>query len=670
MEELKFKILRELAEKKINRLLGHCRKNVEYQQAVEELTREGYVDSSGISMLGKEYLERFKVNNAIIMAAGYSARCMPLSNVMPKGLFRVKGEILIEREIEQLQKAGIDDIIVVTGFMQEKFQYLEEKYRVHLVYNKDYDKYNNMASLYAVKEYIRNSYILCSDNYYEQNIFHRYHYGPYYSCIYSENYCDEFCVTAVDEEGYIKGIHRGGERVWYTIGDAYFDAAFSEQFCRFMVDEWDDLQTRNMLMDDFHIKHLKDLKLRKMERPGHSILEFDTLEEIKEYDTAFGEFINENLDSDNVVIQTFSKYADVKSYHSVPTEQLSGRLHLNENLFGPSPKCMEVLKGIHMEDLSFYDLSHKDELIDALSESCGISSNNIFIHNGSAEVIKSIFSILLNENDVVLVPAPGWSYYKSVADAKFAKCLTYEVAERESSYEYNMGDLLKKADEYHPKVIVITSPHMPTGCEISGEAIESVISGNRDSIIMVDEAYWGYGDDSNEFERKMITKYSNVVVTRTFSKFYGLANIRIGYGLCSYPLRRTIGLDLPLFRACGISRKVALAAILDKAYYDRMKKQTTTIRDWFIDELNAIPQVKAFRSGSNFVFIRLQDADANQVRAFMEENNILIRLFTDKDALRLRITVAPKDVMERVLFQLRRALVCGSSINGIETGGV
>ena len=221
-----------------------------------------------------------------------------------------------------------------------------------------------------------------------------------------------------------------------------------------------------------------------------------------------------------------------------------------------------------------------------------------------------------------------------------------------------MTDLLAKAKEYSPKIIVITSPHMPTGCEISYEDIEKIIVENKDSIIMLDEAYWGYIDDTNEFEKKIITKYSNIVITRTFSKFYGLANIRIGYGLCSYPMRRTIGLDLPLFRASGISRKIALAAIEDTEYYQKMKEETNAVRDWFIDELNAIDNVKAFASASNFVFIRLQKADADQVRAFMEENNILLRLFTDKDALRLRITVAPKDVMERVLFQLKRALLC------------
>lgn len=620
------------------------------------LTEKQLLNENGLTEKGRKQLAPYRVDNAIIMAAGYSARCMPLSNVMPKGLFQVKGEILIEREIKQLLEAGIEEIIVVTGFMAEKFEYLKERYGVIFVENKDFDKYNNMASLYAAQNYMKNSYILCSDNYYEENVFHKYLYTPYYSCVYSESYCDEFCVMETDENGYILDIHRGGDRAWYTIGDCYFDEAFSKKFCAFMNEEWDDYQIRNMLMDDFHIRHIKDLPLRKKERPKDSILEFDTLEEIREFDPEFQNFVNENLDKDNTVIQVFSKYSDVKSYHSVPTEQISGRLHLNENLFQPSPKCLEVLKNITMEDLYLYDLTHSDELQDALSASTGISANNIFVHNGSAEVIKSIFSILLNENDTVLIPSPGWSYYKSVADEKFAKCISYEVREGEDSYEYHVDDLLEKARCHTPKIIVVTSPQMPTGCTIAYEDIERIIQENANSVIMIDEAYWGYGIDDNVFEKKIITKYSNVVITRTFSKFYGLANIRIGYGLCSYPLRRTIGLDLPLFRASGISRKIAIAAVEDKAYYDAMKKASNEIRDWFTDELNKIEDVKAFRSESNYVFIKLLHADADKVRAYMEENNILIRLFRDKDALRLRITVGPKDIMERVLYQLKRAL--------------
>ena len=230
------------------------------------------------------------------------------------------------------------------------------------------------------------------------------------------------------------------------------------------------------------------------------------------------------------------------------------------------------------------------------------------------------------------------------------------MREAEDSYEYNIDDLIEKSQQYTPKLIIITSPQMPTGCAIGYEDIERNIEKNTNSVILLDEAYWGYGIDDNVFEKSIITKHSNVVITRTFSKFYGLANIRIGYGLCSYPLKRTIGLDLPLFRASGISRKIAIAAVNDKEYYQKMRKQSNEIRDWFIDKLNKIEDVKAFQSQSNYVFVKLLNADAVKVRAYMEENGILIRLFRDKGALRLRITIGPRDIMERVLYQLKRAL--------------
>lgn len=647
MNEEKFNLLRRLAE-------GG---NTEGDAGIlATLKIEGLMDDTGITDLGLSTLKKYKVDNAIIMAAGFSARCMPLSNAMPKGLFQVRGEILIEREIRQLKEAGVEDIIVVVGFMREKFEYLREKFGVTLLFNEDYDKYNNMSSLYVAQNYMGNSYILCSDNYYEDNVFHKYVYAPYYSCIYSEKYCDEYCVTGVDQEGWITGIHRGGERAWYTIGDAYFDRDFSRTFVSLMNREWDRLGVCNMLMDDFHMSHIRELRLRKVERPENSVFEFDTLEEFKAFDPEFAGFMEQNLDRSNEVIKIFSKYEGVKSYHSVPTETSFGRLHLNENLFKPSPECLKVLQNITEEDIYLYDLARKDELTDKLSSFLSISENNIFAHNGSAEVIKSIFSILLNEGDRVLVPGPGWSYYKSVADEKFAQCVVYRVQEGEDSYEYDMTDLLAKAREYMPRIIVITTPHMPTGCLADEEDIESVIRENPNSVVLIDEAYWGYGEDSNAFEKRMITKYSNVVVSRTFSKFYGLANIRIGYGLCSYPLKRTIGLDLPLFRECGISRKIAVAALNDSDYYAQMKAMTVEVREWFIEELAKIPGVKPFQSAANFVFVKLDHADAEKVRAYMEENNILIRLFTDADALRLRITIGPRDLMERVVFQLRKAL--------------
>mgnify|MGYP000556177560 CR=1 FL=1 len=109
------------------------------------------------------------MKNAIILAAGKSDRFAPFTYEKPKGLFRVKGEILIERQIEQLKESGIEDIYIVIGYMKEKFFYLEQKYGVHLVVNNEFGKKGNLYSLYVVRQYLSNSFICCADHYFVTN---------------------------------------------------------------------------------------------------------------------------------------------------------------------------------------------------------------------------------------------------------------------------------------------------------------------------------------------------------------------------------------------------------------------------------------------------------------------------------------------------------------------
>lgn len=109
--------------------------------------------------------------NAINLAAGKSNRFAPFTYEKPKGLFRVKGEILIERQIEKLQFAGVKDIYVVVGYMKEKFFYLEQKYGVKLIVNNEFGKKGNLYSLYMAREYLSNTFICCADHYFTENPF-------------------------------------------------------------------------------------------------------------------------------------------------------------------------------------------------------------------------------------------------------------------------------------------------------------------------------------------------------------------------------------------------------------------------------------------------------------------------------------------------------------------
>ncbi|MBR4845770.1 MAG: NTP transferase domain-containing protein, partial [Bacteroidaceae bacterium] len=155
--------------------------------------------------------------NAIIMAAGTASRFVPLSAERPKGLLEVKGEILIERQIRQLQEADISDITIVVGYKTEMFEYLKEKFGVSIVLNEDYYRYNNTSSVIRVLDKLGNTYICSSDNYFPENVFIEEPSQSYYSALYADGETNEYCLT-IDAKDNIIEVAVGGHDAWYMIG--------------------------------------------------------------------------------------------------------------------------------------------------------------------------------------------------------------------------------------------------------------------------------------------------------------------------------------------------------------------------------------------------------------------------------------------------------------------
>lgn len=225
--------------------------------------------------------------NAIIMAAGTASRFAPLSYEKPKALLCVKGEILIERQICQLREAGISDIIIVVGYMAEKFYYLQEKFGVRIVLNTDYNQYNNTSSLIRVLEDLGNTYICSSDNYFPDNVFLAPSNESFYSALYSSGKTNEYCIST-DNEGNIIGVKVGGENSWYMVGHVYFNNDFSIKFREIMKKEYEKESTRHEYWEDVYIKHINDLPPMKIHKyQPHDIEEFDSLEELRLFDEAY-----------------------------------------------------------------------------------------------------------------------------------------------------------------------------------------------------------------------------------------------------------------------------------------------------------------------------------------------------------------------------------------------
>ncbi|MDD6785632.1 MAG: phosphotransferase [Eggerthellales bacterium] len=254
--------------------------------ALKSLAEQGYVEAGAITQAGKDALAPYKVQNAIIMAAGMSTRFAPFSYERPKGLLRVKGEVLVERQIRQLQEAGITDITLVVGYLKEAFFYLEDKFGVKIRVNAEYATRNNNSTLMLVREKLGNTYICSSDDYFTENVFEPYVYHAYYSANYFEGETDEYCLTTGSHDR-ITAVTIGGRDSYAMLGHVYFDQAFSKKFVSILETEYDKPETYGKLWEDIYIDHIKELDMSMRAYEPGIIYEFDSLNDLRDFDQDF-----------------------------------------------------------------------------------------------------------------------------------------------------------------------------------------------------------------------------------------------------------------------------------------------------------------------------------------------------------------------------------------------
>ena len=228
----------------------------------------------------------FNVDNAIILAAGFSSRFAPLCAEKPKSLISVRGEVLIERQIRQLHEAGVKSVIVVTGYKKEMLQYLQDKLGVILVENPEYSQRNNHSSIRAAARYLGNSYICSSDNYFEINPFEKQVEEPYYAAVYAAGETREWCLTT-DKNDWITNVEVGGRDQWYMLGHVFWDADFSRTFLAILDECYDAPETKDMLWESIYAANLDRLKLKIRRYPQNAIREFDTLDELRDFDGSY-----------------------------------------------------------------------------------------------------------------------------------------------------------------------------------------------------------------------------------------------------------------------------------------------------------------------------------------------------------------------------------------------
>lgn len=244
-------------------------------------------DTGELTPKGMDALQSYRVDNAVILAAGSSVRFVPLSLEQPKGLYEVKGEKLIERLIIQLQEAGITDITVVLGYKREMYEYLSDKFGVKLVFNPLYNLKNNIESLYVVRSELGNTYICTCDSYFTENPFNEYEYQPFYSGYMTDRLEDEMYVE-IDDENRITCMQEKMNGGLMLLGHSFWNKAFSDKFIALAEED----RSEGRYDDQFWEWMVKD-KLGELpafffkEYLPDMIHEFDYFEQLREFDTNY-----------------------------------------------------------------------------------------------------------------------------------------------------------------------------------------------------------------------------------------------------------------------------------------------------------------------------------------------------------------------------------------------
>lgn len=271
------------------------RNREEVEQLLCALEHKGYVAQGQVTQAALTEIAPLKVENAVILAAGGSDISAKSVYSMPKGLYVKHGETLIERQIRQLQEAGVQNITVVVGYKQEMYFFLEDKWGVTLEINPDLKK-NNIYSLYVARQHLGSTYILNCDNYFEENPFSQYEYNAFHATVYKENAHNELLVQK-NLSGRILNVYSGAKSGECIYGHAYLDWEFSRRLKGYMEEEIEDFRVSALFWEEFVSRHAQDLDMYVHEYPGDFVYEFDSIQEIQNIDSLFLENVSGRINA-------------------------------------------------------------------------------------------------------------------------------------------------------------------------------------------------------------------------------------------------------------------------------------------------------------------------------------------------------------------------------------
>ena len=317
--------------------------------------------------------------------------------------------------------------------------------------------------------------------------------------------------------------------------------------------------------------------------------------------------------SDHVAYEAGRGIEEVARELGLDSDELV-KLSSNENAFGPAPKAIAAIEE-YAPAVHGYPKSSAVDLRTRLADRWAVDPGQVWLANGGDGALDYLSRAMLRPDEGVLVPSPGFAYYAMSARYHHGSVREYPIRKADG-FEQSPGRVLEHYDG--ERIVYLTTPHNPTGSEISLAGIETIAEETTDeTLVIVDEAYAEFSESSSVVP--LVEERDDVAVLRTFSKAYGLAGLRLGYAVVPEAWADAYARVNTPFAASEIACRAGLAALEDESHVEKAVETAAWARDYMYDTLAC----QTWESAGNFVLCEV--GNGSEIAAEAQREGIIVR---------------------------------------------
>lgn len=311
-------------------------------------------------------------------------------------------------------------------------------------------------------------------------------------------------------------------------------------------------------------------------------------------------------------------------------------LDRNEFNFEPSQKVIDTIKNFDPKELCFYtriyDEGKKSVVSVRLSEIYGVPEEQVLLGYGGEEILKNTVHYYLTKgnNKTILIPQFSWWYYSSIAAEVEGVTEMYPLYEQDDTFAYNVDEVIEYTNRIHPRLLLLASPNNPTGNSLTSEEIGRIMESiPKETMVLIDEAYASFISNDVDYIAPLVNKYSNLIISRTLSKFYGLPGLRMGFGFMGAGHKDFLKYANMYLGYNRFSEAVALAALESEDHYRNVAKQMEWDRQLYKKEVGDLPDFKVYKSVANFILIKYPAEIKETLQKALAAENYKIKFMSD-----------------------------------------